>query len=89
MKSAELSAARAEALFISMLQPSDDPTPMQVRAAVAAGLRRNGMRGCAGRVAHEFGAHPIEAVARMSWVLAQLRSACGPTSQASIVSPEP
>ena len=66
---------RAEALFASMLQRSDDPTPTQVRAAVAATLLRHGPRGCAAQVAQEFGEHPVESVGRMEWVLAELRLA--------------
>jgi hypothetical protein len=75
MMPSDASAARAEALFISALQQTDEPTPSQVRAAVAASLLRHGIRECAARVAQEFGEHPLEAVARMSWVLAALRSA--------------
>jgi hypothetical protein len=75
MLKSELRSTRAEALFASSLQRSDDPTPTQVRSAIATTLRNNGARGCAACVAQEFGEHPIEAVARMSWVLAELRIA--------------
>ncbi|GAB3145939.1 hypothetical protein GCM10027290_26660 [Micromonospora sonneratiae] len=68
-------AVRAEALFASMLQRSDVPSPAQVRAAVGATLRRYGVRGCAARVAQEYGDHPAGAVQRMCWVLAELRAA--------------
>jgi hypothetical protein len=61
------SAARADALFASMLQRSDKPSAGQVRQAVAATLRAYGSRGCAERVAQEFGDHPETAVARMCW----------------------
>jgi len=63
-------AVRAEALFLSALQPSGAPSPGQVRRAVATTLRRLGIRGCAAQVAGEFGDHPDTAVARMSWALA-------------------
>ena len=65
-------AVRAEALFLSTLQPSGAPSPGQVRTsrAVATTLRRLGIRGCAVQVAGEFGDHPDTAVARMSWALA-------------------
>ena len=63
-------AVRAEALFVSALQPSGSPSPDQVRRAVGATLQRLGVRGCAARVAGEFGDHPDTAVARMSWALA-------------------
>ena len=63
-----ISAVRADALFVSALQRSDDPTVGQVREAVAGAVRRLGSRGCAARVAQEFGDHPDLAVARMRWV---------------------
>jgi alkanesulfonate monooxygenase SsuD/methylene tetrahydromethanopterin reductase-like flavin-dependent oxidoreductase (luciferase family) len=75
MVKAELTAAYAEALFVSSLQRTDDPTPAEVRREVAANLRRHGVLGCAACVAQEFGEHPIEAVSRMSWVLEELRLA--------------
>jgi hypothetical protein len=62
-----ISAVRADALFVSALQRSEEPTPGQVRQAVAAGVRRFGGRGCAERVAQEFGDHPELAAARMRW----------------------
>jgi hypothetical protein len=65
-------AARAQALFLSALQPSASPSPDQIRHAVATTLRRVGVRGCAAQVAGEFGDHPDIAVARMSWALAAI-----------------
>ena len=61
------SAVWADALFASTLQRSDGPSAGQVRKAVAAALRAYGRRGCAERVAQEFGDHPETAVARMRW----------------------
>jgi hypothetical protein len=61
------SAVWADALFASMLQRSDGPSAGQVRKAVAAAARAYGSRGCAERVAQEFGDHPEAAVARMRW----------------------
>ena len=66
-------AIRAEALFASTLQPSDCPSPDQVRRAVATTLRRLGIRGCARQLAGEFGDHPGAAAARMTWALATIR----------------
>jgi hypothetical protein len=60
-------AVWADALFASMLQRSDGPSAGQVRKAVAAAARAYGSRGCAERVAQEFGDHPEAAVARMRW----------------------
>jgi hypothetical protein len=62
-----ISAVRTEALFVSALQRSDEPTVDQVRLAVAGTIRRFGSRGCAERVAQEFGDHPEIAVSRMRW----------------------
>jgi hypothetical protein len=62
-----ISAARADALFVSALQRSDELSTGQVRQAVAAAVRTFGSRGCAERVAQEFGDHPDTAVARMRW----------------------
>jgi hypothetical protein len=61
------SAVWADALFVSMLQRSDGPSTCQVRKAVAAAMRAYGSRGCAERVAQEFGDNPETAVARMRW----------------------
>jgi hypothetical protein len=61
------SAVWADALFASMLQRSDEPSAGQVRKAAAAAMRAYGGRGCAERVAQEFGDHPEAAVARMRW----------------------
>ena len=62
-----INTLRTDALFVSPLQPSDEPGAGQVQQAVAAAVRRFGIRGCAGRVAHEFGEHPEMAAARMRW----------------------
>ena len=67
MYDARTTAVRAEALFVSVLQRSDRPSPGQVRKAIAAAVGAYGGRGCAERVAQEFGDHPETAVARMRW----------------------
>ena len=64
------SAVWADALFGSVLQGSDEPDAGQIRKAVAAAVRAYGGRGCAQRVAQEFGDHPEIAVARMRWARA-------------------
>jgi len=61
------SAVWADALFASMLQRSDGASAGQVRKAITAAVRAYGSRGCAERVAQEFGDHPETAVARMRW----------------------
>jgi hypothetical protein len=63
-------ARRAEALFVSSLQPSEQPTACDVRRAIAASLRAyGGPSGCAVRCAAEFGEHPNESANRMRWAL--------------------
>ena len=61
------STVRADALFVSALQRSEHPGAGQVRRAVTAAVRAFGERGCAGRVAQEFGDHPEIAASRMRW----------------------
>lgn len=63
-------ALRADALFASAMQRSDELSPSQIRRAIVVALDRYGVAGCAGRVAQEFGDHPETAVARMSWAQA-------------------
>ena len=62
-----ITAARADALFASALQRSDEPSAEQVRQAVAAAVRAFGVRGCAARVAQAYGDHPETAALRMRW----------------------
>jgi hypothetical protein len=65
-----ISTARADALFASPLQRSDEPTPAQVHQAIAAAVAAFGIRGCAARVAQAYGEHPETAVLRMRWARA-------------------
>ena len=65
-----ISMVGADALFVSVLQGSDKPDAGQVRKAIAAAVHAYGGRGCAQRVAQEFGDHPETAVARMRWARA-------------------
>ncbi|WP_432971878.1 hypothetical protein [Dactylosporangium sp. CA-233914] len=65
-----LANARAEALFVSTVQSSEAPGPVDVRRAVAESFARLGSRGCAAGVAGEFGDHPEVAVQRMRWAIA-------------------
>jgi hypothetical protein len=62
----------AEALFASALQPSESPTPAQIRQAIRTNIIGRTALGCAEVVAQEYGEHPLEAVRRMRWVLAAL-----------------
>jgi hypothetical protein len=64
----DVSDAWCEALFASGLQPSDTPTAEAVAEAITVAIRQFGVRGCAGRMAREFGDHPEAAAERMRWV---------------------
>lgn len=70
-------ALRADALFASALQRSDELSPGQIRQAVAVALGAYGAAGCAGRVAQEFGDHPETAAARMCWARAAVAALDG------------
>jgi hypothetical protein len=70
-------AVWADALFVSVVQRSDEPSGDQVRQAIAAAMRAYGDRGCAERVAQEFGDHPEAAVSRMRWARAAAGEAFG------------
>jgi hypothetical protein len=59
--------AQCEALFASALQPSDAPTAGAIARAIGCARQRFGARGCADRMAQEFGDHPDAASERMRW----------------------
>jgi len=61
-------SSRCEALFASALQRSDTPAPDVVAEAITRTVRQFGTRGCACRMAQEFGDHPEAAAERMRWV---------------------
>jgi hypothetical protein len=84
-----ISAVRSEALFVSPLQPSDDPSIGQIKQAIARVVREVGGRGCAERVAQEFGDHPDIAVARMRWARRLVDEAFGARRQTLPTQPSP
>ena len=73
--SLSISAARADALFASALQRSDEPSAAHIHQAITAAVRAFGTRGCAARVAQAYGEHPETAVQRMRWARAAVTSA--------------
>jgi hypothetical protein len=75
-----MSAARADALFASTLQRSDEPSALQVKQAIAAATRAYGDLGCAARVAQEYGEHPETAASRMRWARTAVADISGPPS---------
>jgi hypothetical protein len=58
---------RTEALFVSHLQRSQQPTSESIRRVVLDTVGRLGEAGCAELVAQEFGEHPDCALGRMRW----------------------
>jgi len=74
-----ISTARADALFASALQRSDQPSTAQVRQAITEAIRAFGARGCAAQVAQAYGEHPETAVLRMRWARAAVTGAFGGT----------
>lgn len=60
--------ARCTALFASGLQRSDAQAGDAVAAAVRLAVSQFGVRGCAARMAQEFGDHPEAAIDRMRWI---------------------
>jgi hypothetical protein len=67
----------AEALFASALQPSDEPDPAWVDAAITAQILAHGSCELAAPLAQECGNHPEQAAERMLWCLVTVR-ACQP-----------
>lgn len=66
---------RTEALFVSDVQRSQQPTAELIRAAVTATVDRLGVARCAELVAQEFGEHPDCAPSRMLWARNAVRLA--------------
>ena len=81
-----ISTARADALFVSALQRSQEPSATQVRQAIAGAIREFGARGCAARVAQAYGEHPEIAAPRMRWARAVVQ-AHGDVPRAGDVAP--
>ena len=77
MSAPESDEVRTEALFVSDVQRSQQPSPETIREAVVATADRLGERGCAALVAQEFGEHPDSAVGRMRWARHAVRTAFG------------
>src|SRR4051812_24528126 len=67
MSRLNVNVTRCEALFVSSLQRSDSLTHGKIQDAILRVVREFGSRGCAIRVAQEFGDHPDTAVPRMRW----------------------
>jgi hypothetical protein len=68
-------------LFCSHLQPSDHPTPEQIRSAIDQTAWARPC--CAGLLAQEIGDHPETAYARLRWCRQAVLSAYRPADQAA------
>lgn len=69
---------KAEALFASTLQRSDEPTTDQVQQAATAAVLAHGTDGCAALLAQAYGDRPEAAAERMRWALSTVRWAFEP-----------
>jgi hypothetical protein len=84
-----MSGVRADALFASTLQRSDEPSAGQVRQATAAAIGVFGALGCAALVAQAYGEHPETAVTRMRWARTAVADAFGGSQPEPTHAPEP
>ena len=92
MNQLNLNDARCEALFASGLQRSERPAAQAAAEAISRAVRRFGIRGCAGRMAQEFGDHPQAAAERMRWarqVVVELTARAHPSPEPHCQSPNP
>ena len=88
MNGLDMTDVRCAVLFASGLQQSDAPTGSAVAEAVQRTVRQFGVRGCAGRMAQEFGDHPEAARDRMRWVR-QLAAEISASSRPRAPGPRP
>jgi hypothetical protein len=92
MTQLNLNDARCEALFASGLQRSERPTAQAAAEAISRAVRQFGIRGCASRMAQEFGDHPQAAAERMRWarlVAAEMTARPQPSPEPHGQSPAP
>ena len=83
MNHLDIGTVRTQALFASVMQPLDNPDAGQVQQAIAGAVRQYGSRGCAARMAQEFGDHPELAVMRMRWARRMVEETFGATRAAA------
>jgi len=77
-----ITATRAEALFLSGLPTGSRPSRPEAAHAIAAAVRSFGNRGCAAHMAAEYGDYPETAVPRMRWALDVVGSLFAPPGRA-------
>jgi hypothetical protein len=83
MSPLNITETRCEALFVSVLQCSGALDHGDVGDAIMWAVRTYGSRGCAQRVAEEFGDHPETAVPRMCWARRAVADVYGTTAYRS------
>jgi hypothetical protein len=66
--------------FCSWLQPSDTPAADMMATALSRAVQQFGIRGCAARMAREFGDHPDTAARRMRWARELIAGARSPSA---------
>lgn len=80
-----ISAVRADALFASPVQRSDEPSAAQIQQAITAAVRAFGALGCAAQVAQAYGDHPEIAATRMRWARAAVGGSRSESAPAPIL----
>lgn len=80
-----LDIGRAEALFCCDRSTDDPMTREDAEVAIRAAVLRHTVRGCARRMAQEFGDHPDTAARRMRWAVAAVAALFGRPAGGEIV----
>lgn len=79
---AVIETARVYALFVSVVQPSEQPPDkldrVAVRTAIRVAIARHGSQGCRDMAVAEIGEHPHTAGPRLRWALETVRATFGP-----------
>jgi hypothetical protein len=75
VRSGQLLASRAQALFASDLSARREHTRTEITAAIRQAISaHHGLAGCAGQVAAAYGEHPETAAGRMRWARAAIQA---------------
>jgi hypothetical protein len=72
-----LFTARAEALAVSQVSAQAEIDRETCDAAIRAAVRAHGVRGCAARLAYEYGRDPDVVVRRMRWATSTVAALYG------------
>lgn len=87
VRSGQLLASRAQALFASDLSARREHTRTEVTAAIRQAISaHHGLAGCAGQVAAAYGEHPETAAGRMRWARAVIQALQAPAGCAGAAS---